>query len=190
MCSLGTPRPSTKPEQALARSVGRLAAGHGHRAVVEDDDGHVGVGRGGAEQGRDARMGEGRIADDRDGRIEADVGRAAGHADARAHADAGVDGAVGGQGAQGVAADVAEDVRPAIALEGLVERLEGVGVGAADAELGRPARQRAARLASSVTAEAPGRGPGGRCRATAPRRRAGRRSACRGRSCRRSRTGP
>ncbi len=32
-------------EQVLARAVARLAAGHGRRRVVEDDDGHVGVGR-------------------------------------------------------------------------------------------------------------------------------------------------
>ena len=49
---------------------------------------------------------EGRVADDADHRVEAAFGGALGHAYRGAHADAGLDGGVGRQGAEAVAADL------------------------------------------------------------------------------------
>ena len=67
--------------------------------------------------------------------------RAVGHRDRRAHVHRGVDGAVGGQHAQRVATDVAEQDRLGVGRRGLDDGAEAVGVWAAAAQLGRSSRQ-------------------------------------------------
>ena len=92
----------------LVRPCGILAAGHGRRQVVGEDDGDGGVVIDRIQETRHAAVGEGGVADDRDGGMDARVGSALCHGDGSAHVHAGVDGPVRQQGAQGVAADVAE----------------------------------------------------------------------------------
>ena len=80
------------PEEPVARGEGRLAAGHGHGAVVEDD--RRPCSRRTAAALRRAVMPEWPKVESpmtATAGMDAGLGRALGHADARAHADAGVD---------------------------------------------------------------------------------------------------
>ena len=116
---------------------GGLATGHACRSVVENHDGDVGVLPDGVEDARHAGMGERRIADDGDGRMDARVRGALRHRDGGAHVDAGRNRLEGRQRAEGVAADVAENARVFELGDGFLQRVVGADVGAAVAEARR-----------------------------------------------------
>ena len=112
-----------------------LSARHGRGEVVGDDDRNVGILVDGIQEARHAGVGECAVANDGHGRPLSGVGCALGHGDAGAHVDAGVYGAVGGQEAERVASDVAEDAGVVKLAEHLVEGCVDVAVAASLAQL-------------------------------------------------------
>ena len=85
-----------------------LSSGHGGGFVVGDDDGDVGVFVDAIQQSRHARVGEGGVADDGYGRMQAGIRSTLRHGDGGAHIHARVNGVEWGIGSQRVATNVAE----------------------------------------------------------------------------------
>ena len=125
----------------LVRARGILAAGHGRRQVVGEDDGDGGVVIDRIQETGHAAVGEGGVADDRDGGMDARVGGALRHRDGSAHVHTSVNGPVRRQGAQGVAADVAEHPGLGEIFQDGVQGRIDIPVAASLTELRRPRGQ-------------------------------------------------
>ena len=87
-----------------------LEPGHGRDLVVEHDRDHVDLLLGGVEKRRHAGMEEGRVTQEADGALARRAGDTGGEGETRAHAEQGVACVERAPAAEGVAADVVEEV--------------------------------------------------------------------------------